>query len=109
MEAFREELRESGGSIHWLDEVDDRPIDTDQVQALGDYGSGGRFANPGSDASDPPASKSSIELDDGRNPLYRDAEEDSDAKAEREAIERRFDYDAWREDPQRYEADRARP
>ena len=123
IERMFDEVVAAGGSLNWLYEVDDEPIDPSSVSGLGDYGDEGRFGGKGAyapadeDEQDADEASPDDDPDAGRNPLYtREADED-DLEADLEAgdvpasAEEKprpgFDYDSWREDRSRYERERA--
>jgi len=120
----------AGGSVNWLYEVDDEPIDPSRVQGLGVYEDGGRFGGKGAYAPDPgeeaddaveaiddtvgfgQGDKTSDEetYDDGRNPLYSDDEksdEDEDPASIDEGGFGPHDYEYWRTNREEYESERA--
>lgn len=118
----------AGGSLHWLDEVDEEPIDPNRVEALGVYEDEGRFGGKGAyapyeeddDDTVSPAAGGGPDLtgadgngaenDDGRNPLYSDDEDASDEDDPASIDEGGFgpyDYEYWRTNRQEYESERA--
>lgn len=116
IEAMHDQIREVGGSVNWLYEVDDEPIDPRKVEGLDVYANDGPFGGQGAyappddeDADEPEASPG-----DGRNPLYSgggDSEEDGDGEKMPAKLQApthdEFDYEAWREDREAYEKNRA--
>ncbi|MFO0690142.1 MAG: hypothetical protein U0900_15700 [Myxococcota bacterium] len=127
--AFPSELVAAGGSTHWLDEVDEEPIDPNRVEGLGVYEDEGRFggkgayapyreedddavtpaAGGGPDLSTDPGGEGEVE-DDGRNPLYSnddDASEEDDPASIDEGGFGPYDYEYWRTNRQEYESERA--
>lgn len=129
IEAMRSDVVAAGGSVHWLDEVDEEPIDPSRVQGLGVYADDGRFGGKGAYAPDPgEAADDAVEAiddgpagsevgtsdeeayDDGRNPLYSDedeAAEDEEPASIDEGGFGPYDYEYWRTNRQEYESERA--
>lgn len=119
----------AGGSVNWLYEVDDEPIDPNRVEGLGVYEDEGRFGGKGAYAprkdenddadvpaaggepgSSPEEAKEDEPRDDGRNPLYSDDEDDAEGDDPASADEGGFspyDYEYWRTNRQEYESERA--
>lgn len=106
IEQFRSQFRAAGGSIYWLDEVDEEPIDIASVEGLGEYQNEGRFGGEGAYAAESPATKANPEFDDGRNPRFLEEEADSDVAGE--PAKSRYDFDAWRTDRSEYEGERVK-
>lgn len=123
IERMFDEVVAAGGSLNWLYEVDDEPIDPSTVSGLGDYGDEGRFGGKGAyapadeDAQDADEATPDEDPDAGRNPLYTQEAAEDDLESDPEAgdvpasAEEKprpgFDYDSWREDRSRYERERA--
>lgn len=114
IEQVREDVVDAGGTVNWLDEVDDEGIDPAQVEGLGVYADDGRFGGKGAygprreDGEPLDADRDAARADDdGRNPLFSDEDEDGDpASLDGEALPA-FDYDAWRRNRAEYESKRA--
>jgi len=105
IDLFREQLRASGGSIHWLDEIDEMPVDAPRLEGLGEYRRGGRFGGEGAYSVEPRPDALGSDPDDGRNPRFLRNEDGSDFRLERS--ESRYDFDEWRADREQYEGERA--
>ena len=129
IESMRTDIVAAGGSVHWLDEVDEEPIDPNRVEGLGVYQDDGRFGGKGAyaprvDENDDgitPAAGGGPDLtdeeggagwleDDGRNPLYSDDEnepQDEDPASIDEGGFGPHDYEYWRTNREEYESERA--
>jgi hypothetical protein len=130
IESMRSDIVAAGGSVHWLDEVDDEPIDPSRVEGLGVYEDEGRFGGKGAyapqpdenDDADVPAAGdgpgagdeeavSDESFDDGRNPLYSDDEDAADDDEDPASIDEGgfgpYDYEYWRTNREEYERERA--
>jgi len=117
LEGIFDEVVAAGGSVNWLYEVDDEPIDMDTVQGLGVYEDDGRFGGKGAYAprtGDDFGDEATADIgdeadDDGRDPADSadgDADGDDPASFE-ESGQETYDYDAWRKNRPEYEDDRA--
>lgn len=127
--SFPAQVVAAGGSVHWLDEVDEEPIDPNRVEGLGVYEDDGRFGGKGAytpyeenddDTVSPAAGGGpdlsaedgdGAEIDDGRNPLYSDDDEKSDEDEDPASIDEGgfgpYDYEYWRTNRKEYESERA--
>lgn len=119
----------AGGSVNWLYEVDDEPIDPGRVQGLGVYEDEGRFGGKGAyapgpdenDDADVPADDGEPDgseqeevgveaSDDGLDPFYSDDQagsEGDDPASLEEGGFGPYDYELWRVDREEYERERA--
>ncbi|MBY0399664.1 hypothetical protein K2X89_05170 [Myxococcota bacterium] len=130
IEAVFSDVVAAGGSVNWLYEVDDEPIDPNHVEGLGVYEDDGRFGGKGAygpdkaENNDPDvpaiddsprdqadaAADDDDAADDGRNPLYSDDEKDEDEDDPASINEGGFgpyDYEYWRTNRKEYESERA--
>ncbi|MBK7952482.1 MAG: hypothetical protein IPK00_27925 [Deltaproteobacteria bacterium] len=128
IETIFSDVVSAGGSVNWLYEVDDEPIDPNRVEGLGVYEDEGRFGGKGAyapyeeednDTVEPAAGGgpdlsgddgNGVEGDDGRNPLYSDddaAADDDDPASPDEGGFGPYDYELWRTNRQDYERERA--
>ena len=104
-----DDARAAGVPVFWLEEVAEEPIDSDAVEGLGVYKDEGHFGGQGAYAKDSDEEDSETDFeagDDGRNPLYGGDGDDDPASLEGDGSQD-FDYEAWREDRDEYESERA--